>query len=154
MCCTQTQIAIHADQQYHLCLPAYLVDENNPELANIEQLLDIHQLLETSSLNDRPLREIATLIHANVDHAKQAYKRWNYFSERNIAQLSELEQKQLSELEHFKHVLAQIVGQLRTDLPFHQVNEEQYQSILGDLLALATISEEVQQKQKVESIAS
>ena len=65
-----------------------------------------------------------------------------------------MEQKQLSELEHFKHVLAQIVGQLRTDLPFHQVNEEQYQSILGDLLALATISEEVQQKQKVESIAS
>ncbi|MDQ9021833.1 hypothetical protein RFI02_12025 [Acinetobacter sichuanensis] len=151
---TQTQIAIHADQQYHLCLPAYLVDENNLELANIEQLLDIHQLLETSSLNDRPLREIATLIHANVDHAKQAYKRWNYFSERNIAQLSKLEQKQLSELEHFKHVLAQIVGHLMVDLPFHQVNEQQYQSILGDLLALATISEEVQQKQKVESIAS
>ena len=150
----QTQIAVHADQQYHLCLPAYLVDENNPKLANIEQLLDIHQLLQTSSLNDRPLREIATLIHANVDHAKQVYKRWNYFSERNLAQLSKLEQKQFSELTHFKYVLEQVVGHLMADLPFHQVNDQHYQSILGDLLALATISEESQQKQKVESITS
>lgn len=150
----QTQIAVHADQQYHLCLPAYLVDENNLELANIEQLLDIHQLLQTSSLNDRPLREIATLIHANVDYAKQVYKRWNYFSERNQVQLSKLEQKQFSELIHFEYLLTQVVGNLLPDLPFHRVKDQHYQSILGDLLALATISEEAQQKQKVESIAS
>lgn len=143
----QTQIAIHGQTHYELCTAAYLVNEHHKQLANLEQLLALDRLLQSSTLNNNPLREIATLIHANVDQAKQAYKRWNYVSERNLAQLSKVEQKQVSELEHFKYLLTELIGPLEPDLPFHKQDDgKKYQSVLGDLLALATISEEAQQK--------
>lgn len=150
----QTQIAIHGQAHYELCTSAYLVNEQHKQLENLEQLLALDQLLQHSSLNNNPLREIATLIHANVNQAKQAYKRWNYVSERNLAQLSKAEQKQVSELEHFKYLLTELIGPLEVDLPFHKKDDgKKYHSVLGDLLALATISEEAQQK-KTEGVAS
>lgn len=150
----QTQIAHYADSTYHLSLPAYFVDEKIADSANLEQLLDLEKFLKNSILNDRVLREIATLIHGNVDHAKQVYMRWNQYSERQISQLSTFERKQSSDLEHFKFQLKNLIGHLELDLPFHKLNDRHYQSVLGDLLTLFTISEEVQQKNKKEVIAS
>lgn len=147
-----TQTVVHGQDRYELCTAAYLVDENHKNLANLEQLLSLDSLLRNSSLNNNALREIATLIHSNVDQAKQIYKRWNFVSERNLSQLSKREQQQVSELEHFKYLLTQLLGALEKDLPFNKVEDKKYRSVLGDLLALATISEEQYRKQ--EGIAS
>lgn len=149
----QTQIAQHANTAYHLSVPAYLVDEKIANTADLEQLLSLENFLKNSSLNDRTLREIATLIHANVNHAKQVYKRWNQYSERQVSQLSAFERKQSSDLEHFKFQLQSLIGNLELDLPFHKLSDQHYQSVLGDLLTLFTISEEVQQKKNKEVTA-
>lgn len=150
----QTQIAQHTNSTYHLSVPAYFVDEKIANTADLEQLLSLEKFLKNSSLNDRALREIATLIHANVNHAKQVYKRWNQYSERQVSQLSAFERKQSSDLEQFKFQLQSLIGNLESDLPFHKLSDQHYQSVLGDLLTLFTISEEVQQKKNKEVIAS
>ena len=150
----QTQVAYHAvntlnSQKYHLSLPAYLVDEVSADAAHLEHLLSLKDFFETSVLNDRPLREIATLIHINRDQAKQAYRRWNQYSERvnpaNLS-LSSQEKKQAEGIKAFKEKLSDLIGDLEHDLPFNQVNQNEYRSVLADLLTLFTISQESQQK--------
>ena len=136
-------------QKYHLSLPAYLVDEVSADAAHLEHLLSLKDFFETSVLNDRPLREIATLIHINRDQAKQAYRRWNQYSERvnpaNLS-LSSQEKKQAEGIKAFKEKLSDLIGDLEHDLPFNQVNQNEYRSVLADLLTLFSISQESQQK--------
>ncbi|MCH7306284.1 hypothetical protein MMP74_18205 [Acinetobacter sp. NIPH 1869] len=145
----QTQVAQHDKERYELSLTAYLVGENMQGQANLEQLFQLKDIFEHSQLNDRPLREIATLIHINVGQAKQTYRRWNQYSEsKNLTQLSTKEQKQASAIEMFKHQFRQIVGGIETDLPFYKVSDREYRSLLADLLTLFVIQQEEQLKSK------
>lgn len=141
-----SQVATHKTTQFKLSLPAYLVNEKISGCADLEKLIKLEQFLKNSSLNDRALREFSTLIYMNLSQAKQLYKRWNQFSEREALKLSVAEQKMLTDIHLFKDQLSQLVGVIESDIPFNKVNEKEYQTVLGDLLTLFTISEEIYQK--------
>ena len=86
-------------------------------------------------LNDRPLRELATLVHADPGQARQSYRRWRQVSQRRMA-------KAVSD---FDLSLAALVGNTVADLPFGMAKAEPGKpstliSPLADLLTLLTIS--------------
>lgn len=150
----QTQIAQHMGVKYHLSLPAYLVGEDIDGVANLEQLLQVQQFLKNSTLNDRPLREIATLIHISVPQAMQAYRRWRQHSDNMFNADKSTSGKLESDIKKITDELTKLIGKLESDLPFNKVNEQEYKTILGDLLTLFTVDDEVHgQLDKVQEVA-
>jgi len=130
----QTQTATHGNQQWSLGLPAYGVRAQvASELPQLEALSDLYEIFadrEKARLNDRPLREIATLTHVNLAEAKQSYRRWKKVAERQSP----------NELRQFDQILTRLIGQQEPDLPFGQVQHgESFQSPLADLLCLLTV---------------
>lgn len=138
----QTQIAKYGDVKYDLTLPAYLVDENNDDLANIEDLLALQAFLRQSSLNDTTLRELATLLYADINQTKQAYRRWKSLAEKAEHHLSKQERKEKQEFIQFETLLTKLIGNVEKDLPIAKVKDNHYHTVLGDLLSLMTVSEE------------
>lgn len=141
----QTQVAYHNKQRYELTLSAYLVDEQNTKLANIEDLLVLQQFLQKSSLNETTLRELATLLYADIPQAKQVYRRWRSLADKQEENLSKQERKEKKDFAQFEQLLAKLIGQPQKDLPISQTNEG-YHTVLGDLLSLMTVSQESVQK--------
>lgn len=139
----QTQIAMNGEVEYRLSMPAYLVEEQYPSLANIKDLIELSDFIKNSKLNDKVLRELGTLLFLDDKQAKQIYRRWNQY---NKKQSSNSEQQPKEAIEEFQQRLEKIVaGKLIEDLPFTRVDDSSkiYQSVLGDLLVLFTIREEV-----------
>lgn len=137
-----TQVAKYADVQYDLTLPAYLVAEDNAELANIEDLLALQRFLRKSNLNDTTLRELATLLYADISQTKQVYRRWKSLAEKAENNLSKQERKEKQDFAQFEVLLAKLIGHLEKDLPIAKVKDNHYHTVLGDLLSLMTVSEE------------
>lgn len=141
---------------YYLSEPAYMVDDiqlsdsNQGKVVHLDQLEQLLSFLESSSINPRALREIATLMHLNINQAKQAYKRWVQYSKRAdeaINTQSKHEMREMSQISSFLQKLEQLIGKLETDLPFSQVDShdndnKKYKSVIADLLTLMTIAEE------------
>ena len=138
---------------YHLSLPAYMVDEvslNSSDVPSLSQLQQLNLILSDSRINARPLRQLATLMHLNIDQAKQVYKRWLQYSKRSTEQLqkvSKAEQREVKQINLFLSSLEQVIGDLENDLPVTKVKNPQsahteYQSVIGDLLTLITVAEE------------
>ena len=148
----QTQIAYHGEQQYHLSSRAYLVGEQDLQRAKIthlEDLLQLERFMQNSTLNDRALREIATLIHVNLAQAKQSYSRWKSYANQQQQDTPE----QSRDIVKFEQQLKNILGSLTEDLPFSQVNgTEHFNSIIGDLLTLFTIADEQYAKKAVQVV--
>lgn len=138
----QTQIAKYLDNQYDLTFPAYLVAEDHENLANIEDLLALQQFLCQSSLNETTLRELTTLLYADISQAKQMYRRWKSLSEKIESHLSKQERKEKKDIAQFESLLAKLIGTLEKDLPISKVKDNYYHTVLGDLLSLMTVSEE------------
>lgn len=150
----ESSMSVSTQQEvYHLALPAYMVDEisicdkKTPSLKQLEQL---NSILCNSHINARPLRQIATLMHLNVEQAKQVYQRWLQYSKRSVDQLqkaSQAEQKEVKQINLFLEHLEQVIGPLENDLPVTKVkstdsNISKYQSVIGDLLTLMVVAEE------------
>lgn len=144
----QTQTAIFLDTEnpsdkskttyWHLGLPSYGISPDSPPplLSDLYKLRDIfsksaNTASEYPQLNDRPLREIATLIHVNPEQAKSAYQRWRQMCQRI----------HLRGLEDFDYILHRLLGNTIGDLPFKQETEKTYKSVLADLLGLLTIKD-------------
>ena len=138
---------------YHLSLPAYMVDEvktNEANVPSLSQLKQLNSILSDSRINARPLRQLATLIHLNIDQASQVYKRWLQYSKRTADQLQKVskdEQHEVRQINLFLSTLEQVIGRLEGDLPVTKVQSvdptvSNYQSVIGDLLTLMTIAEE------------
>ena len=140
------------DKSYHLSIPAYMVDgipQSDQNVANLDQLEQLNGLLLSLAINPRALREVATLMYLNIDQAKHVFKRWVQYSKRSDEQLknvSRAEQREVRGISQFLQNLAQVIGELESDLPFSQVKSteqgHEYQSVLADLLTLMTIAEE------------
>lgn len=146
-------------QTYHLSIPAYMVDEITPsdqKVPSLYELERLHHLLQNSAINPRSLREVATLMYLNIDQAKHVYKRWMQYSKRSDEQLKNVsytERREVGQIQLFLQNLAQVIGPLESELPFSQIkninvddnnldHNNEYQSVLADLLTLMTIAEE------------
>lgn len=143
---------------YHLSAAAYMVDdiqqpEEGAQVASLNQLEELNDLLVNSAINPRALREIATLMYLNIDQAQHVFKRWVQYSKRSDEQLknvSRAEQREVKQINVFLQKLAQVIGELESDLPFSKVKPSstdiahklEYQSVIADLLTLMTIAEE------------
>ena len=119
---------------WQLALPVYALKpvEGLPALEDLERLLDVFG----EGLNDRPLRELATLLHGNLGLARQAYQRWRELAQR----------KHSGKLAEFDKGLHALLGPVMSDLPFSQ--KEPRQTPLADLLSLLTLQERAPQPQE------
>jgi hypothetical protein len=118
------------NQTWCLALRAYSLDEivGGASINALERLLNV---FGEEGLNDRPLRELATLWHSKPKIARQSYRRWREQAEKN---------NQIA-LQKFDSALAELIGMSMTDLPCsHSGVESVSISPLSDLLALLTIS--------------
>lgn len=150
----ETSMSVSTHQAiYHLSVPAYMVDEidgNDTKVPSLRQLEQLNSILSDSRINARPLRQLATLMHLNLDQATQVYKRWLQYSKRSTEQLqkvSKAEQKEVKQINLFLNTLEQVIGQLEKDLPVTRVKSTdavtpEYQSVIGDLLTLMVVAEE------------
>ncbi|MCB1657772.1 MAG: hypothetical protein KDI39_06040 [Pseudomonadales bacterium] len=142
----QTQTAVFVNKEnpsdkskrtyWHLGLPAYGIssESNLPLLSDLYKLRDLfsspaNATKEYPLLNDRPLREIATLIHVNTKQAQSAYQRWQQMCKRTNT----------DNLKKFDDTLSALLDDCIPDLPFKKEQENSYRSILADLLGLLTI---------------
>lgn len=93
---------------YHLSLPAYAVRPHPkmPDLGSLDELARPFSPPERK-LNDRPLRELATLWHQDVSVARGAYARWRQLASKNHEEA----------LAGFDAALRKLVGESATDLP-------------------------------------
>lgn len=130
----QTQVAYYANQHLDLTLPAYLVDEQHEKLAHIETLLQLQQFLKQSSLNETTLRELTTLLYADMHQAKQVYRRWRTLTDKQGY-------KEKKDFIQFEQLLTKLIGSLEKDLPISQTADG-YHTVLSDLLSLITVSQE------------
>lgn len=112
-------------KRFELGLPVYFAgtDGHAPSVASLEALAKVF----SGPLNDRPLRELATLWHADANLARQAYTRW-----RDQARKDPL---RAQSLKHFDAILAELIGTAEPDLPCNARGE----SPLSDVLNLLTI---------------
>ena len=92
-------------------------------------------------------------MYLNIDQAQHVFKRWVQYSKRSDEQLknvSRAEQREVKQINVFLQKLAQVIGELESDLPFSKVKPSstdiahklEYQSVIADLLTLMTIAEE------------
>lgn len=110
-----------------LALPVYALDEGQglPVITDLERMLDIFK----GKLNDRPLRELATLMHSDLALARSAYKRWRELAHKH----------QPSALQEFDQCLGQLLqGKVMSDLPCGNATEAA-NSPLADILVLLTV---------------
>lgn len=116
-----------------LALPAYALNDGHglPTLTRLEALLTIFETDGSGSrLNDRPLREIATLIRSNLALAQQAYTRWRELASRH----------QRAGLADFDATLMALLDSAETDLPASTKDSDGVRrSPLSDLLTLLTV---------------
>jgi hypothetical protein len=119
----QNNCASHGDQTWALALPAYSLQPlaGMPCLNDLERLLDV---FANGKLNDRPLRELVTLLYSNLGEARAAYIRWRELAKRH----------QPKELDAFDQALHALIGEPMHDLPFSR--DAQPQTPLADFLAL------------------
>lgn len=119
----------HEGRTWQLALPAYALAPGHelPALDDLEAMLQTFNRRSPNSLNDRPLRELATLWHDNPSLARQAYVRWRELAGRNNA----------TTLDEFDRHLRALLGQVQSDLPCSL--HETPQSPLADLLALLSL---------------
>lgn len=125
----QNHCVEHDGRTWQLALPAYALATGHglPALDDLDRLLHVFASTDADRLNDRPLRELATLWHENLSHARQAYTRWRELAGR----------KQPAALQRFDEALRALVGPVRDDLPCSR--GEHPQSPLSDLLSLLTL---------------
>lgn len=120
--------------ELHLALPAYALHPT-PGLPALDDLLALTSVFDRSAsagaLNDRPLRELATLLHANLPQARQAYVRW-----RNLAT-----REHKAALSRFDTALGALVGDTTPDLPCSRPEPDTalVHSPISDLLSLLTV---------------
>lgn len=128
---TQNHCVAHEGRTWQLALPAYALTAGHdlPVLEDLEALLNIFSPEQRQRLNDRPLRELATLWHSNLSLARQAYGRWRELASRNHPLA----------LADFDRRLLALLGPVRDDLPCSQ--GETAQSPLSDLLSLLPLQE-------------
>lgn len=121
------------DGLWHLALPAYGLDETSG-LPTISGLRAVLAALEESTLNDRPLRNLATLLHADLDEARQAYARWRQIGHRQAS----------DGLKKFDEALMSLlapIGTLDSSLPFaREKSTGEARSPLADVLTLLHVS--------------
>lgn len=117
----------------HLALPAYALRDGYrlPTLDDLEILLSIYEPSPNGDrLNDRPLREIATLVRSDRTVARQAYTRWRELASRH----------QPDRLTAFDNALGKLLGDVETDLPASNLASNGVRhSPLSDLLTLLTV---------------
>lgn len=134
----QADSALRASE-FHLALPAYAL-RPTPGLPALDDLLELTQVFDrgasTDALNDRPLRELATLMHANLPLAQQSYKRWRDLATR----------QKKSGIVRFDDALARLVEEPAADLPCSRIEPDPTQpgtkvahSPISDLLSLLTV---------------
>ncbi len=118
-----------AGVSYHLALPAYAVRPHAtvPALGNLEELARPF-LGHGKPLNDRPLRELATLWHQDPTVARSAYARWRQVAQRGQPGL----------LSDFDAALRKLVGEPAKDLPTDNGNPRL--SPLSDLLTWLSLN--------------
>ncbi len=123
----QNYCVVQENRSWQFALPVYALKrvEGLPALEDLEHLLDVFG----EGLNDRPLRELATLLHGNPGLARQAYLRWRELAQRTHA----------AKLTEFDNGLFELLGPVMSDLPFSQ--DEPRQTPLADLLSLLTVQE-------------
>ena len=122
---SQDHCARHGDEEWQLALRAYAIDAGH----GLPVLDDLFRMQEVfgGALNDRPLRELATLLHDNLGLARQSYLRWRELAHRAHP----------GELARFDQALEALVGLPMSDLPFARQPERI--SPLGDMLTLMTV---------------
>ena len=124
-------------REIHLALPAYALRPTPglPALDDLDALLTIFtQTRGEGRINDRPLREIATLMYSNLPLARQAYTRWRDLAGRENHRA----------LQRFDKALHALVGATAPDLPCSLTRDTDPGSAaahtpLSDLLALLTV---------------
>lgn len=146
--------APHCDE-VHMALPAYAL-RPTPGLPALDDLLELTQVFNrgasADALNDRPLRELATMMHANLPLAEQTYKRWRDLAARH----------KKTTLAHFDDTIARLVGTPIDGLPCSQFKTETNKepgettsriahSPISDLLSLLTV--QTRTGTKLESLA-
>ena len=149
----QTQLAQHEHNgrslDYQLGLDCYRIDGDETEqLPLLDDLQELKLRLRSgdTELNDRGLRELATVLHTDLNLAKQAYKRWVQYAN-SQSQQNPSEQKRYSHekaVAAFQRQLASLIGPLESDLPvaLKAGSTEKYQTVLSDLLALLVVEQE------------
>ena len=115
---------------YLLALPAYAIEQHRgmPSLDQLEALAAPFQH-GADGLNDKPLRDLATLLRQDVAVAKGAYSRWRELASRSQPGL----------LRRFDDALEQLLGDRTADLPAGQ--GEPALSPLSDLLVWLSIQQ-------------
>lgn len=117
----QFHCVAHDQEQYQLSLPAYALEP----VTGLPWLDDLEALAACTGpnrLNDRPLRELATLWRQDIDLARQAYVRWRQLAQR----------AQPHALSDFDRALTRLLGHTANDLPCSTVRPAL--SPLSDLL--------------------
>lgn len=126
----QTQTATHHDQEWQFGLTSYSIRPIDG-LPQLEQLYALRDSFK-ANLNDRPLRELATLLHVNIAHARQVYERWLDLNRRH----------RQNEIELFQFNLENLLnGKVEPNLPFKRQMSNLYISPITDLLTLSTIQQ-------------
>lgn len=130
----QSFVFLKNNKEYRTALEAYGLEDhilgNEDQLPSINTLEKLINIFE-NKINDRPLREIATLLGDDIGLAESAYKRWRKMSEEH----------QNGQLSHFDKLLEELCGgELEKNLPFSNKKQATiYQSPIADLLTLLTI---------------
>lgn len=122
---------------WRLALPAYALEAGHglPVVADLLELKAVFMAAaddKRDHLNDRPLRELATLLYGRLNLARQDYRRWRDVAVRQSEESAAL-------LHCFDRALEALVGPTMDDLPFSA--EASPQTPLADLLTLLTIAE-------------
>lgn len=122
---------------WRLGLPAYALEAGHglPAVADLLALKAVFMAADDGKgerLNDRPLRELATLLYGKLNLARQDYRRWREVAARRSDEAAAL-------LDRFDCALEALVGPRMDDLPFSA--EASPQTPLADLLTLLTIAE-------------
>ncbi|KAI5911976.1 hypothetical protein PA01_00075 [Azoarcus sp. PA01] len=120
--------------ELHLALPAYALHPT-AGLPALDDLLALTTVFDRSTsagaLNDRPLRELATMMHANLPLARHAYVRWRDLATR----------EHKAALGRFDAALGALVGETAPDLPCSRPEPDTAltHSPISDLLSLLTV---------------
>lgn len=122
-------IQLAGEPVWQLALPAYALQPGTglPFLEDLYRLSAVFDQHCASRLNDRPLRELATLWHVDPALARQRYRRWRELSGKHQPQA----------LQAFDECLLNLIGSLAVDLPCN--TRQPAQSPLADLLNLLSL---------------
>lgn len=124
---------------WQLALPAYALQPvvGLPVLEDLYRLSAVFDQRSAQRLNDRPLRELATLWHVDPALARQRYRRWRELADKH----------QPRSLQAFDDCLQNLVGNLAADLPCS--TRQPAQSPLADLLNLLSLQKTAAQPEEL-----